>query len=37
LPEALAVLVGRSVAGVLYHADQSMRGVSALWLGDYRF
>jgi protease-4 len=37
LPEALAVLVGRSVAGVLDQADQSMRGVSMLWLGDYRF
>jgi protease-4 len=37
LPEALAVLVGRSVAGVLSQADRSMSGISALWMGDYRF
>ena len=37
LPDALAVLVGRSVAGVLSQADRSISGVSALWLGDYRF
>jgi protease-4 len=37
LPEALAVLVARSVAGVLDQADSSLRGASALWLGDYRF
>jgi protease-4 len=37
VPEALAVLVGRSVTGVLSQADRSLAGVSALWLGDYRF
>ena len=37
LPDALAVLVGRSVAGVFSQADRSLTGVSALWLGDYRF
>ena len=37
VPEALAVLVGRSVAGVLSQADRSLTGVSALWLGEYRF
>jgi protease-4 len=37
LPDALAALVGRSVVGVLDQADRSLRGVSALWLGDYRF
>jgi protease-4 len=37
LPEALAALVGRSVAGALGQAQQSMTGVSALWLGDHRF
>lgn len=37
MPEALAVLVGRSVAGVLSQAERSVTGVSALWLGDYRF
>lgn len=37
MPEALAVLVGRSVAGVLSQAERSVTGVGALWLGDYRF
>ena len=37
LPEALAALLGRSVAGVLSQAERSLTGVSALWLGDYRF
>lgn len=37
VPEALAVLVGRSVSGVLSQADRSLSGVSALWLGEYRF
>ena len=37
LPDALAALIGRSVAGVLGQAERSLTGVSALWLGDYRF
>jgi protease IV len=37
LPEAFGALVGRSVAGVLGQAERSLTGVSALWLGDYRF
>jgi protease-4 len=37
LPEALAAVLGRSVAGVLSQADRSVTGVSALWLGGYRF
>ena len=37
LPDAIAALLGRSVAGVLSQADRSLTGVSALWLGDYRF
>lgn len=37
VPEALAVLVGRSVAGVLSQAERSVTGVSALWSGEYRF
>jgi len=37
LPEALAVLVGRSVAGVLGQADRSLSGVNLMWLGDHRF
>src|ERR1700736_1847995 len=35
--DAVAVLLGRSVAGVLNQAERSLTGVSALWLGDYRF
>jgi protease IV len=37
LPDAFAALLGRSVAGVLSQAERSLTGVSALWLGDYRF
>jgi protease-4 len=37
LSDAVAVLLGRSVAGVLSQAERSLTGVSALWLGDYRF
>jgi protease IV len=37
LPEAVAALLGRSVAGVLSQAERSLTGVSALWLGDHRF
>lgn len=37
LPEALAALLGRSVAGAVDHAERSLTGVTALWLGDYRF
>jgi len=37
LPEALGVLVGRSVTGILSQAERSLTGVTALWLGDYRF
>jgi protease-4 len=37
LPDALAALVGRSVAGALSQAERSMTGVNALWVGKYRF
>lgn len=37
VPEAVGALLGRSVAGVLSQAERSFTGVSALWLGDYRF
>lgn len=37
LPEAVATLLGRSVAGMVTRAEQTLTGVSALWLGDYRF
>jgi protease-4 len=33
----VGALIGRSVAGVLSQAERSLTGVSALWLGDYRF
>lgn len=35
--DAVAALLGRSVAGLLSQAERSSTGVSALWLGDYRF
>jgi protease-4 len=37
LPEAVAALLGRSIAGALSQAERSLTGVSALWLGEYRF
>jgi protease-4 len=37
LPEAVAALVGRSIAGVLAQTERSLTGINALWLGDYRF
>lgn len=37
LPDAVAGLLGRSLAGVLGQAERSVTGTSALWLGDYRF
>jgi protease-4 len=37
LSEAVGALIVRSVAGVLSQAERSLTGVSALWLGDYRF
>jgi protease-4 len=35
--EVFASLVGRSVVEMLGQAERSLTGVSALWLGDYRF
>ena len=37
LSEALAALLGRSVVEMLGQAERSLTGVTALWLGDYRF
>jgi protease-4 len=37
LAEAVATLLGRSVAGMVEQTERSLTGVSALWLGDYRF
>jgi protease-4 len=37
LPQAVGALLGSSVAGMLTQAERSLTGVSALWLGDYRF
>jgi len=35
--DAVGALLGRSVAGVFSQAERALTGVSALWLGDYRF
>ena len=37
LPEAVGALLGRAVVEMLGQAERSLTGVSALWLGDYRF
>jgi len=37
LPDALAGLAGRAVAGILDNVEQTLGGVSALWLGESRF
>ena len=37
LPDAVAALLGRALAGALGQAQRSATGASALWLGDYRF
>lgn len=37
LPQALGALLGQSVAGMVDHAERSVTGVSALWVGDHRF
>jgi protease IV len=37
LHEAVASLIGRSVVEMLGQTERSFTGVSALWLGDYRF
>ncbi|OBG81145.1 signal peptide peptidase SppA [Mycobacterium sp. E802] len=37
LPQAVGVMVGRSVVGILDQAERSMTGVNALWLGEHRF
>ncbi|KUH95648.1 signal peptide peptidase SppA [Mycobacterium sp. IS-3022] len=37
VPEAVAALLGRSVAQVVSEAERSLSGVSALLPGDYRF
>lgn len=37
LPEAFGAMAGRSVVSALSQAERSLTGVSALWLGDYRF
>ncbi|TFV58061.1 signal peptide peptidase SppA [Mycobacterium sp. PS03-16] len=37
LPDALGAVVGRSVLGLIDQAERSLSGVTALWLGDYRF
>jgi protease-4 len=36
LPDALATLLGRSIAGILDNVEQTLSGASALWLGNSR-
>ena len=36
VPDAIGVLLGRSVAGLLGQAERSLTGVHMLWLGDIR-
>jgi protease IV len=36
LPDALAALLGRSVAGILENVEQTLSGASVLWLGESR-
>ena len=37
LPEALAALLGRTVAGILDNVEQTLSGASVLWPGQSRF
>jgi protease-4 len=37
LPDAVGALLGRSIAGILDHVEQTLSGASALWLGESRF
>ncbi len=36
LPDALGALLGRSIAGIVEGAEQTLSGASALWLGNSR-
>jgi protease IV len=37
LPDALGVVLGRSIAGILDNIEQTLSGASVLWLGESRF
>jgi protease-4 len=37
LSQAVAALLGQSVLEMFGQAERSLTGVSALWLGDFRF
>jgi protease IV len=37
LPDAVGALLGRAVAGILEHVEQTLSGASALWLGQSQF
>lgn len=37
LPQALGALLGQSVAAVIETTERSVTGVTAMWLGEYRF
>jgi protease IV len=37
LPDAVGVLLGRSLAGIVGHVEQTLGGANALWVGQSRF
>ncbi|HTZ14489.1 MAG TPA: signal peptide peptidase SppA [Mycobacterium sp.] len=37
LPDALGVLIGQSLAGIIEQAERTFSGASVLWLGESRF
>jgi protease IV len=37
LPQAVAALLGRSVAGIFEHVEQTLSGANVLWVGQSRF
>jgi protease IV len=37
LPDAVGALLGRSVAGIFEHVEQTLSGARVLWLGESRF
>ncbi|HUB54310.1 MAG TPA: signal peptide peptidase SppA [Mycobacterium sp.] len=37
LPDALGVLIGQSLAGIIEQAERTLSGASVLWLGESRF
>lgn len=37
LPDALGVLIGRTVATIMQNLEEAVNGASVLWLGESRF